>query len=1089
MFWRDITLSVWRKKTTDLKTKKRLLPLVLAAALCSSPVWAEEATFTANFKDTDLKSFIETVGANLNKTIIMGPGVQGKVSIRTMTPLNERQYYQLFLNLLEAQGYAVVPMENDVLKVVKSSAAKVEPLPLVGEGSDNYAGDEMVTKVVPVRNVSVRELAPILRQMIDSAGSGNVVNYDPSNVIMLTGRASVVERLTEVIQRVDHAGNRTEEVIPLDNASASEIARVLESLTKNSGENQPATLKSQIVADERTNSVIVSGDPATRDKMRRLIRRLDSEMERSGNSQVFYLKYSKAEDLVDVLKQVSGTLTAAKEEAEGTVGSGREVVSIAASKHSNALIVTAPQDIMQSLQSVIEQLDIRRAQVHVEALIVEVAEGSNINFGVQWASKDAGLMQFANGTQIPIGTLGAAISQAKPQKGSTVISENGATTINPDTNGDLSTLAQLLSGFSGTAVGVVKGDWMALVQAVKNDSSSNVLSTPSITTLDNQEAFFMVGQDVPVLTGSTVGSNNSNPFNTVERKKVGIMLKVTPQINEGNAVQMVIEQEVSKVEGQTSLDVVFGERKLKTTVLANDGELIVLGGLMDDQAGESVAKVPLLGDIPLIGNNTVRLPYSFSRRFSLVAWCEASLEILHVHPLSLSVLQELQRGLNASFTLRQIDEAEFEQRLNAVWQRDSSEARQLMEDLGSAEDFFTLAEELPETEDLLESDDDAPIIKLINAMLAEAIKEGASDIHIETFEKSLVIRFRVDGTLHEMLRPGRKLASLLVSRIKVMARLDIAEKRVPQDGRIALLLGGRAIDVRVSTMPSAWGERVVLRLLDKNQARLTLERLGLSQQLTAQLRQLLHKPHGIFLVTGPTGSGKSTTLYAGLQELNNHSRNILTVEDPIEYMIEGIGQTQVNTRVGMTFARGLRAILRQDPDVVMVGEIRDTETAEIAVQASLTGHLVLSTLHTNTAVGAITRLQDMGVEPFLLSSSLTGVMAQRLVRTLCTDCRQPAPATDEEKRLLGITDVRTVTLYHPQGCPACNHKGFRGRTAIHELIVVDATLRDLIHRQAGELELERYVRQHSAGIRSNGIEKVLAGETSLDEVLRVTMEA
>ncbi|EFJ3660031.1 type II secretion system minor pseudopilin GspK [Escherichia coli] len=452
MFWRDITLSVWRKKTTGLKTKKRLLPLVLAAALCSSPVWAEEATFTANFKDTDLKSFIETVGANLNKTIIMGPGVQGKVSIRTMTPLNERQYYQLFLNLLEAQGYAVVPMENDVLKVVKSSAAKVEPLPLVGEGSDNYAGDEMVTKVVPVRNVSVRELAPILRQMIDSAGSGNVVNYDPSNVIMLTGRASVVERLTEVIQRVDHAGNRTEEVIPLDNASASEIARVLESLTKNSGENQPATLKSQIVADERTNSVIVSGDPATRDKMRRLIRRLDSEMERSGNSQVFYLKYSKAEDLVDVLKQVSGTLTAAKEEAEGTVGSGREIVSIAASKHSNALIVTAPQDIMQSLQSVIEQLDIRRAQVHVEALIVEVAEGSNINFGVQWASKDAGLMQFANGTQIPIGTLGAAISQAKPQKGSTVISENGATTINPDTNGDLSTLAQLLSGFSGTAV-------------------------------------------------------------------------------------------------------------------------------------------------------------------------------------------------------------------------------------------------------------------------------------------------------------------------------------------------------------------------------------------------------------------------------------------------------------------------------------------------------------------------------------------------------------------------------------------------------------------------------------------------------------
>ncbi|HBA9186169.1 TPA: type II secretion system secretin GspD [Escherichia coli] len=591
-----------QKKITGIKKKKYLLSLILMAALCSPSSRAEENTFTASFKDTDLKSFIETVGANLNKTIVMGPDVQGKVSIRTITPLNERQYYQLFLNLLEAQGYAVVPVENNVLKVVKSGAAKTEPLPLTGEGHENYVGDEMVTRIVPVRNVSVRELAPVLQQMTDLDGAGSIVNYEPSNVIMLTGRASVVKRLTEVIQRIDREGNRTEEVIPLGNASASEIARVLESLTRNSSENQPATLKSQIVADERTNSVIVSADPATRDKIRRLIRRLDSEMERSGNSQVFYLKYSKAEDLVDVLKQVSGTLTSAKEEAEGTTGSRRDVVSIAASKHSNALIVTAPQDIMQSLQSVIEQLDIRRAQVHVEALIAEVAEGSNINFGVQWMSKDTGFMQFANGTQIPIGSLSMAVSQAKPQKGSTVISENGATTINPDTEGDLSRLSQLLSGFSGTAVGVVKGDWAALVQAVKNDSGTNVLSMPSITTLDNQEAFFMVGQDVPVLTGSAVGENNSNPFNTVERKKVGIMLKVTPQINEGNAVQMVIEQEVSKVEGQTSLDVVFGERKLKTTVLANDGELIVLGGLMDDQAGESVAKVPLLGDIPLIGN-------------------------------------------------------------------------------------------------------------------------------------------------------------------------------------------------------------------------------------------------------------------------------------------------------------------------------------------------------------------------------------------------------------------------------------------------------------------------------------------------------
>ncbi|KAB7660947.1 type II secretion system protein GspD [Plesiomonas shigelloides] len=573
---------------------------LVGTAVSPQAVLAEE--FSANFKDTDLKTFIETSGRNLNKTIIMGADVKGKVSIRTVTPLNERQYYQLFLNVLESQGYAVVTLDNGVLKVVKSNVAKTEPLPVLGEQGDDYQGDELITRVVPVRNVSVRELAPILRQMIDNAGSGNVVNYDPSNVIMLTGRAAVVERLTEVIQRVDRAGNKSEEVIPLEHASSSEIARVLENLTKNSKDSQPASMKSQVVADERTNSLVISGDPAIRDKMKRLIRQLDSEMERSGNSQVFYLKYSKAEDLVEVLNQVSGSLKAAQGEGQVGARSRQDVVSIAASKTSNALIVTAPQDIMRSLESVITQLDVRRAQVHVEALIVEVAEGNNINFGVQWASKDAGLMQFSNGTQIPIGSLVGALSKAQPQKGSTIISENGATTINPDKEGDLSALTQLLAGYSGTAVGVVKGDWMALVQAVKADSSSNVLSTPSITTLDNQEAFFMVGQDVPVLTGSTTGSDNKNPYNTVERKKVGIMLKVTPQINEGNAVQLVIEQEVSKVEGQTNLDVVFGERKLKTTVLADDGELIVLGGLIDDQAGESVAKVPLLGDIPLLGH-------------------------------------------------------------------------------------------------------------------------------------------------------------------------------------------------------------------------------------------------------------------------------------------------------------------------------------------------------------------------------------------------------------------------------------------------------------------------------------------------------
>lgn len=382
-----------------------------------------------------------------------------------------------------------------------------------------------------------------------------------------------------------------------------------------------------------------------------------------------------------------------------------------------------------------------------------------------------------------------------------------------------------------------------------------------------------------------------------------------------------------------------------------------------------------------------RLPFSFANRFKLVLdWNEdfSQASIYYLAPLSMEALVETKRVVKHAFQLIELSQAEFESKLTQVYQRDSSEARQLMEDIGAdSDDFFSLAEELPQNEDLLESEDDAPIIKLINAMLGEAIKEGASDIHIETFEKTLSIRFRVDGVLREVLAPSRKLSSLLVSRVKVMAKLDIAEKRVPQDGRISLRIGGRAVDVRVSTMPSSHGERVVMRLLDKNATRLDLHSLGMTAHNHDNFRRLIKRPHGIILVTGPTGSGKSTTLYAGLQELNSSERNILTVEDPIEFDIDGIGQTQVNPRVDMTFARGLRAILRQDPDVVMVGEIRDLETAQIAVQASLTGHLVMSTLHTNTAVGAVTRLRDMGIEPFLISSSLLGVLAQRLVRTLC----------------------------------------------------------------------------------------------------------
>lgn len=495
------------------------------------------------------------------------------------------------------------------------------------------------------------------------------------------------------------------------------------------------------------------------------------------------------------------------------------------------------------------------------------------------------------------------------------------------------------------------------------------------------------------------------------------------------------------------------------------------------------------GGLPEAGAGPRQLSFSFAKRNQVLLETNETPAVLYfTENTPFDVFAEVRRFYGEPFVPKTIPADEFESLLTSAFQRDSSAAKQLMEDLGNESDLFALAEDLPDTEDLLDSEDDAPIIKLINAMLGEAIKEGASDIHIETFENQLVVRFRVDGVLREILRPNRKLSSMLVSRIKVMAKLDIAEKRVPQDGRITLRIAGRAVDVRVSTMPSSHGERVVLRLLDKNNARLNLEDLGMTLQNRNHFSTLIRKPHGIILVTGPTGSGKSTTLYAGLSEINSRDRNILTVEDPIEFDLPGIGQTQVNPRVDMTFARGLRAILRQDPDVVMVGEIRDIETAQIAVQASLTGHLVLSTLHTNTAAGAITRLEDMGIEPFLLSSSLLAVLSQRLVRTLCPECKKPHTPDASELEVLGQEATSSTTIYKPHGCAACNQTGYRGRTGIHELLLVDEKVREMMHEGVGEQAIERYIRTSTPSIREDGCRKVLLGVTSLEEVLRVTRE-
>jgi general secretion pathway protein D len=603
-------------------SRRSLASLMVAAALTVvipgvTVVAQEEVMYSPNFKGTDINEFINIVGMNLKKTIIVDPQVRGRINVRSYEMLNEQQYYQFFLNVLEVYSFAVVEMDNGVLKVVRNKDAKTSNIPVVSDDAPGR-GDEMVTRVVQVRNVSVRELAPLLRQFSNQAGGGHVVNYDPSNVIMMTGPAAVVNRLVDIIQRVDKAGDQELEIVKMQYASAPEIVRILESIYKSQGRaEQPDFLVPRIVADERTNSVIVSGELQARQRVIELAKRLDSELQTSGNTRVFYLKYAKAEELVPVLKGVSESIVAEVQGASGAAAaqggrgaaanSGR-AISIEAHADSNSLVITAQPDMMRSLEGVLRQLDIRRAQVLVEAIIVEVFEGDGTDFGVQWLNKNGGGTNFSNGNTISIIDAAGAALAARPVKNpprveqSTIVGVPSVTVPVPDTEGDYSLAGQVLGGLNGALVGFVSGDWAALVQAVRTSTNSNVLATPHITTMDNQEAFFLVGQEVPVITGSTTGSNNTNPFQQVDRQEVGIKLKVTPQINEGDAVQLTIEQEVSSIGGATAVDITINKREIKTTVMADDGATVVLGGLIDEDVQESESKVPILGDIPILGH-------------------------------------------------------------------------------------------------------------------------------------------------------------------------------------------------------------------------------------------------------------------------------------------------------------------------------------------------------------------------------------------------------------------------------------------------------------------------------------------------------
>lgn len=483
------------------------------------------------------------------------------------------------------------------------------------------------------------------------------------------------------------------------------------------------------------------------------------------------------------------------------------------------------------------------------------------------------------------------------------------------------------------------------------------------------------------------------------------------------------------------------------------------------------------------------VPYSYAKTQGafVKSATDGTAELCLREGTSLDALTEILRVWQGKFTTKQVSSVEYDKLLTETYAQEGASSA-FAEDIENNLDLSRLIQELPKVEDLLEAEGDAPIIRMINAIFTQALREGTSDIHIEPYETKSVVRFRIDGTLRNIVEPHRALHVALISRIKVMAQMDIAEKRLPQDGRITLKVAGKVVDIRVSTLPTGHGERVVLRILEKDAKRLNLSRLGMAEKTLQQIDALVHQPHGIFLVTGPTGSGKTTTLYSAISCLDAGVLNIMTVEDPIEYDLPNISQTQVNAKIDMSFSKALRSILRQDPDAIMIGEIRDVETAQIAVQSSLTGHLVLATLHTNDAVSAVTRLVDMGVEPFLLASSLSGVLAQRLVRCLCTECRGAYEPDKAELALLKSSHP-PKNIYRAVGCTACGGTGYKGRIGIYELLVIDDEIRRLVHDRNSEQLIRAYANTKGMlDLRQDGVRWVESGMTSLEELLSVTKE-
>lgn len=565
----------------QVRRKSMLLLSGSVLLMASSLAWSAE--FSASFKGTDIQEFINTVSKNLNKTVIIDPSVSGTITVRSYDMMNEEQYYQFFLSVLDVYGFTVIPMDNNVLKIIRSKDAKSTSMPLATDEQPGI-GDEVVTRVVPVNNVAARDLAPLLRQLNDNAGAGSVVHYEPSNVLLMTGRAGVIQRLMTIVERVDQTGDRNVTSIPLSYASSTEVVKMVNELNKMDEKSAlPGMLTANVVADERTNSVLVRGEPNSRQRVIDMVKQLDRQQAVQGNTKVIYLKYAKATDLVEVLTGVGDSIQTDQQNALPAL---RKDISIKAHEQTNSLIVNAAPDIMRDLEQVISQLDIRRPQVLVEAIIAEVQDADGMNLGVQWANKNAGVTQFTN-TGLPITTMMAGADQYRR-------------------DGTLGTAAtSALGSFNGIAAGFYQGNWGMLMTALSSNSKNDILATPSIVTLDNMEATFNVGQEVPVLAGSQTTSGD-NVFQTVERKTVGIKLKVKPQINEGDSVLLEIEQEVSSVadaasSSSTNLGATFNTRTVNNAVLVSSGETVVVGGLLDKSTNESASKVPFLGDIPVLG--------------------------------------------------------------------------------------------------------------------------------------------------------------------------------------------------------------------------------------------------------------------------------------------------------------------------------------------------------------------------------------------------------------------------------------------------------------------------------------------------------